>query len=279
MQFPNQRLVSSNTLHAGRIRYAILEVNVADFITANTFEDRLRQAITSAWAIFARKVGGDLIPVNKEASMQLQYAYILQQLLPLTSHAVHETAEIELETGVRTSGGTNEIDILLKGESSNRQHLIAIELKCYRKLASSGGPRGAQDIFMKDVYADLAILEEYVSLGIAHRGVALVMNDHEMFVNPKRKTGKCWDYDISHGFRTPGGLLDTPIGGKEISIRLGKAYSFNWSKFGNFWFMELEGAGQSFSKTTDSGALQVSREVPSRPLWTEADASKSINSE
>lgn len=214
---------------------------MADFITASTFEDRLRQAITAAWSIFSRKVGGGLIPINKEASMQLQYAYILRQLLPLTSHAAHEVAEIELETGVRTSGGSNEIDILLKGESPHGQHLIAIELKCYRKLASSGGLRGAQDIFMKDVYVDLAILEEYVRRGIADRGIALVMNDHELFVNPKRKTGKCWDYDISEGFVTPGGLFTTPIGGKDVSVALDKAYNFNWSRFGDFWFMELEG--------------------------------------
>lgn len=117
---------------------------MADFITANTFEARLRQAITAAWAIFCRKVGGGLIPVNKEASMQLQYAYILQQLLPLLSHASHEITGIELESGVRTSSGGNEIDILLKGKSSNGiQHCIAIELKCYRKLSSSGLPRGA----------------------------------------------------------------------------------------------------------------------------------------
>jgi len=143
--------------------------------------------------------------------------------------------------GVRTSAGSNEIDILLKGESTKGEHLIAIELKCYRKLASSGHPRGAQDIFMKDVYMDLAILEEYVSLGRAHRGVALVMNDHELFVKPKQKAGKCWNYDISDGFHTDGGHFDTPIGGKEVAIDLGKAYSFNWTKFGGIWFMELEG--------------------------------------
>jgi hypothetical protein len=216
---------------------------VADFITANTFEDRLRQAITAAWAIFCRKVGGGLIPINKEASMQLQYAYILRQLLPLISHTAHEIAEIELETGVTTSSGSNEIDILLKGESSNGpQHFIAIELKCYRKLASSGLPRGAPDLFMKDVYADLAVLEEYVDLGI-NRGVALVMTDHELFVNPKRKTGKCWNYDISNGVHIAGGHFNTPIGGEEVSIHLSQAYTFNWSQFGEFWFMELEGTG------------------------------------
>ena len=132
---------------------------MSDFITASTHEERLRHAVSAAWGIFARKVGGKTIPVNKEASMQLQYAYILRQLIPLTSHSGHEVADIELETGVKTGSGTNEIDILLKGESTQGKSLIAIELKCYRAIASSGGPRGAHDIFMKDVYEALASLK------------------------------------------------------------------------------------------------------------------------
>jgi hypothetical protein len=78
---------------------------MTNFITAATHEERLRYAVSAAWAIFARKVGGNTIPVNKEASMQLHYAYILQQLLPLTSQSCHEVAEIELETGVKTNSG------------------------------------------------------------------------------------------------------------------------------------------------------------------------------
>jgi hypothetical protein len=214
---------------------------MTNFITAATHEERLRYAVSAAWAIFARKVGGNTIPVNKEASMQLHYAYILQQLLPLTSQSCHEVAEIELETGVKTNSGANEIDIFLKGESAHGQSSIAIELKCYRTFASSGGLRGATDIFMKDVYEDISILEQYISLGIAKQGVALVMNDIERLVNPNKKGGKCWNYDISNGHSIQGANLSTSIGGQNVSIQLQKAYQFNWSKFGNFWFMELEG--------------------------------------
>jgi hypothetical protein len=215
---------------------------MADFITAETFAERLRLSVTAAWAIFARKVGGGLIPVNKEASMQLQYAYILRQLLPLTTHAAHESAEIELETGVKTTGGTNEIDILLTGRSASEVHRIAIELKCYRKTASSGGPRGAHDIFMKDVYEDLAILEEYVALDHSEQGVALVMNDLERFVTPKQRKGKCWAYDISDGHAINGASINVPVGGKDIFVCLANAYRFDWKKFGDYWFMEIEGS-------------------------------------
>lgn len=214
---------------------------MSEFITDAELESRLRKAVSLAWAVFARKVGGGLIPINKEASMQLQYAYVLKQLLPLTLQNPDETADLELETGVKTAAGTNNIDILVRGRASSGEVKIAIEMKCYRTLAASGGTRGAHDIFMKDVYEDLQVLEQYVSQGHASRGVALVMNDLERFVLPKVKNGKCWAYDISNGHVFKGGQIEVPIGGKPVNINLEGSYEFQWVKFGSFWFMELEG--------------------------------------
>ena len=215
---------------------------MSDFITAATFEKRLRAAITVAWATFSRKVGGGHLKINKEASMQLQYAYILQQLVPMTIHHPGESVEIELETGLRTKAGINEVDLLLKADSPAGKYAIAIEMKCYREKASSGKPRGAHDIFMKDVYEDLEILETYVSSGHANIGVSLVMNDLERFVSPKKRGGKCWDYDISDGHVVAAGTtITTPIGGHPVHITLAKSYTFSWEKHGDFWFAEIEG--------------------------------------
>lgn len=214
---------------------------MSKFVTDQLFENRLRQVISVAWHVFTRKVGGGLITINKEASMQLQYAYILKQLLPLTLHEKGESADLELETGVKTKSGTNNIDILLRAVSPMGERKIAIEMKCYRKEAASGGARGAHNIFMKDVYEDLHILEEYVALGHASRGVALVMNDLERFVNPKVKNGECWAYDISQGHTFPGGQISVPIGGKDVQVDLQNSYTFDWTKFGSLWFLELEG--------------------------------------
>lgn len=215
---------------------------MSEFVTSDSFEVRLRRAISVAWHVFARKVGGGLIPINKEASMQLQYAYVLKQLLPLTLHHIGEGVELELETGVKTSSGTNNIDVLLRATSPYGDIRIAIEMKCYRTIAASGGTRGAHDIFMKDVYEDISILEEYIDLGHASRGVALVMNDLPRFVNPKVKKGKCWAYDISDGHTFPGGQISVPVGGKDILVNLKKSYTFNWAQFGSIWFAEIEGA-------------------------------------
>src|SRR5262249_43695425 len=104
---------------------------------------RMRGAVSLAWSLFARKVGGEVIRINKEASLQLQFGYILQQVLPLITFHKDEKVELELETGAKVDSSTCEIDVLLTGHCEKQKHRIAVELKCYRTLASSGGKRGA----------------------------------------------------------------------------------------------------------------------------------------
>lgn len=210
-------------------------------IESQDFADRMRVAISLGWGMFSRKVGTGLLPINKEASMQLQYAYVLQQLLPLITFHEEESFEIELETSAVVDKRTREIDLLFSGCSNDQEHKIAVEMKCYRTIASSGGQRGATDIFMKDVYFDLFLLERYVALGIASAGVSLVMNDMERLVNPKQKDAKCWRYDISQGAEFGPERFETPIGGKPVDFSLEKRYALNWKNFGAFWFLETEG--------------------------------------
>lgn len=176
--------------------------------------------------------------------MQLQYAYVLKQLLPMILSHPNERADIELETGVRLLGigGRNNIDILVKGESDTGVFNIAIELKCYRNITATGLPRGATDIFMKDVYVDLHVLERYVEQGVADAGVALVMNDLPRLVKPAEKNGKAWAYDISDGFDFAGGRIDVNVGGKPVVVDLKRGYAFRWSQFGAIWFAEIEGS-------------------------------------
>ena len=206
-----------------------------------SFPVRMRSAVSFAWSLFSRKVGGNLIPVNKEASMQLQFAYLLQQILPLITFHADEKLTLELETGVRVGSSTREVDIMLTGIAGVTRHKLAIELKCYRKITATGGNRGATDIFMKDVYHDLQLLEQYVECSHADEGVMLVMSDLNQFVTPKSKTKKCWTYDISDGARFGPVFLNTPIGGKPVSIVLKKNYRFEWLHYGDFWFLEAQG--------------------------------------
>ena len=174
--------------------------------------------------------------------MQLQYSYILNSLIPLILYKPREKAYVELETGVKVRNKHKEIDLLLIGINGSKEHRIAVEMKCYREIASSGGKRGATDIFMKDLYVDLELLEKYPEQSIADEGVALVMNDLERLINPKNKSAKCWDYDIYNGTKISNIKLTTPVGGNiKTNIHLKLCYNFKWVKNGCFWFSELQG--------------------------------------
>lgn len=126
-----------------------------------SLKNRTRELITLAWDIFSRKVSNGLITINKEASMQLQYAYIVQQLLPMIIFNKDESINLELETTISDGRKNREVDIYIYGYEQKEKFKIAIELKCYKRLPSSGRKRGATNIFMKDIYEDLCKLEGY----------------------------------------------------------------------------------------------------------------------
>jgi len=197
-------------------------------------------AIKDAWNIFSKKVGGGVIQINKEASMQLHFAYILQQMIPLILFRDDERIEIELETAISDGQKNREADILMTVYKGGKVFKIAMELKCYKKLASSGRERGAADIFMKDVYQDLHLLERYCENGGADYGIGFVMTDHKYFIHADKKAGKCWDYDTTHGTLIRPAHYTTPVGGKQVDIILKNQYRFDWSSEGNYFFALLE---------------------------------------
>lgn len=207
------------------------------------FSKRLMNMIILSWEIFNRKVGSGLIAVNKEASMQLKYAYVLQEMIPLTIFDERESIEIELETTCVINGRSREIDILVKGTGTAEQtYSVAIELKCYKSLAASGDPRGATDIFMRDVYYDLYLLEQYKQNNHVDEYIGLVMTNHQSFIYPRHKNGKCWAYDISHSSVVNAKTrFTTPIGGNPQDFTLNKNYKFMWKQFGEYWFTQLQG--------------------------------------
>ena len=206
------------------------------------FIKRLKMSVSEAWKIFQLKVGNGMIKINKEASMQLQYANVLQNLIPLIICKDDEKVEIELEKTAKLKDKYTEIDVFVVGEKNNKPCKIAIEMKCYKEKSSSEGKRGATDIFMKDVYVDIQNLENYISNGICDYTVFLAMTDFSGLVNPKKKKGdaKCWAYEISDGFLLSPQKINIPIGGKPQDITITNEYTFKWIERGGYYFLELK---------------------------------------
>lgn len=202
---------------------------------------RVKNIIEICWESFSAKIGCGLIEINKEASMQLHFAYILKNTLDIAIHNEDEKATLELETTIYIDGKTRECDIVIKIEKGNVIMFLPIEMKCYREYASSGGKRGALDIFVKDVYSDIELLEAYAKKENHLNGILLVMTDLRRVVYPVTKTGKYWNYDISDGTLIQGLVeKNTPIGGFDVNIRIDGNYNFHWREYNNFYFLKLE---------------------------------------
>jgi hypothetical protein len=202
--------------------------------------ERVKGLIDLCWDSFSAKVGNGLVEVNKEASMQLQFAYLLNSVIALSEYSPDEVVTIELETGVSVGGRIRECDIVIRIRKGDEFRFLPIELKCYKYLASSGNKRGAVDIFYKDVYADLELLEAYANVPSFLPGIQLTMTDFRNIPYPPKMTGKYIDYNITQGATIRGGIhLTTPIGGKDVDIRLSGSYDFRWEQVGQYYFLKL----------------------------------------
>ena len=207
----------------------------------DTYFERIYNAIMYSWKLFCNKVGNQSVFINKEASMQLHFAGIIQQLLPLVSYSTDESSFVELETAVDDGDRIREADIMITAKKGDEIFRIVIELKCYKTYAASGGKRGAHDIFMKEVYQDLELVEKYLLNNQANIGLCFAMTDYQAFIYPNQKSGKCWSYDISQGSSVSNVNIQTPIGGHDINIALKKSYYFDWKAIGEYYFVKLEG--------------------------------------
>lgn len=203
--------------------------------TPKNFNDRISWAIEFAWNITVNKIVNGEIKINKEASLQMHYSTILKSVLDLIKFAPNDRIEIELETSVIVQTKQYIIDILISYTDGKISAKHSIELKCYKTIASSGGKRGAGDIFMHSIYLDIYYSELYLKHSFADRATCLILTDYNNFVNPVSKKTKNWTYDTSQGHSFTGGDFTTSIGGKKVDFKLTKTYKFDWTKNGDYW--------------------------------------------
>lgn len=203
--------------------------------------ERVHNIVDICWNSFSAKIGCGLIPINKEASMQLHFAYVIKNALDLAVYNSDEEVHIELETNIVCNGARKLCDIVIIIKKGQSVQYLPIELKCYKEYAASGNKRGAIDIFCKDIYKDLEVLELYAEQENYSKGILLAMTDMERIVHPVKRKGKYVDYDIAHGTLLSGNVRKiTPIGGKDVDLRINGYYKFNWQQCGNFYFVKLK---------------------------------------
>lgn len=207
--------------------------------------NRVNRIINTCWTTFSNQVGNGGLRINKEASMQLQFAYLLKTNLDNAIENKDEFIHLELETGIPVNGRLREVDIVIEIKKGATINYLPIELKCYRTGSSSGGSRGAQDIFRLGIYEDMQLLESYANTPNYLQGIQLTMTDIPLFAFPKKTTAKSWGFNTSNGYTITNGLiLNIPMGRIKgiVNITLTKNYQFNWETLNGFYFLMLRGS-------------------------------------
>lgn len=207
-------------------------------------ERRVRKVINDCWNSFSHEVGGGSIYVNKEATMQLEYACMLKNRIGSIIQNQDESVGIELETGIEVDGKFKECDVVIYLKKENQERRLPIEMKCYKKITSSGKRRDGYSLFMKKVYQDLQLIESYRKNDHFINGVQLTMTDFTHIVSPVNRRGIMWDWDISDGHEIiNGNHKEEPVSGNGKGTNLKGNYIFKWVKAGDYYFLKLENNG------------------------------------
>lgn len=197
---------------------------------------RVKGIINICWDSFSAKVGCGLIAINKEASMQLEFAYLLKQSMSLAIHNLDESIEIELETSLHLDIGYKECDILIKLCKGEETCFIPIELKCFKEFQPNGNPTGGYTQFRNKLYNDLSLLESYMNLEGCLTGISFTITDFEGLVN--RNT--YWGDNICNGTQIQNGIVSNVNYEQQEQTLLTGHYIFNWESKNNWYFLKLE---------------------------------------
>lgn len=197
--------------------------------------ERISWAVSFSWDICLLKIKDREISVNKEASLQLHFANILKNVLDLIKFNKAERYDVELESNCLVNRKNLIADVIVKYSFESFKYVHVIELKFYKTYTAHGTKRGAQDIFMCEVYKDLFHCETYINSNFSNACTCLILTDFKNFIYPKSKQSKSWTYDISDQHETKIQLYDVAIGGKENNFTLTKAHNFKWENVGDYY--------------------------------------------
>ena len=195
-------------------------------------DERLARVFDLAYECLRRKINGNRIRVDNEASLQLQFAAILKDVGELLSVERDEYFSIELEKSVSIPSGAfhksgsekAKIDIFFSytNVKSGEIQSCAVEIKFFKKQ-NHREPNNRYDAFV-----DVHNLENYGSK--ASLCYLVIATDHSHYVDQTSYSTDTCDFDLRHGKTYAGGTTATyrtkvPYG---APITLVGSYEFLW---------------------------------------------------
>lgn len=192
--------------------------------------ERLRILLDLGWNILLRQIMSGRMAVNKEASLQLHYAAIVQQLGSTFCLLPAETFAIELESSIKDG----EIDITCSLGITK----AAIEMKCFRKRSNR-----AQDIDMYNVLSDIGRLQALPSYSVRK---FLCLTDNPYYAVSSHR-GHASSVSIKHGHGYKPDTTITPSwAGKwkshanDAQIELPLGVRFDWTKSQGWYSLNID---------------------------------------
>ena len=124
---------------------------------ANVFninvDDRVREAVNNGMNIYVNKLINGFIEPGLEATFQLHFAKIIDDLLQTSTYDINERFQVCLERNMPINGNKDYIDIVIKYHCLGLDKLYLIELK-FKKITDSAPDLGTiysyQDMFNLD---------------------------------------------------------------------------------------------------------------------------------
>lgn len=190
---------------------------------------RLSYLINESWQILFQRIVSGKQKINKEASLQLQLARILNDLGNAYCILPNETFQLELETGYN---GKN-IDITCHlGEVK-----AAIELKCFMKSSNR-----AKDLDMYDALIDIERLESFEEFNIKK---FFCLTDNKYYAETVQK-GMASSVTLKHGTIYKSNQEIIPLWTGKWKVKRDKPIIFkkdivcNWISNNGWYYLQID---------------------------------------
>lgn len=147
----------------------------------NDLNDRVKSIIKQALSIYINRLRTDYYEIGLEATFQLHFSKILQDLFDVNTLSPNERFEVLLEKNIPVNGNKDYIDVVIRYIENKNVSLYLIELK-FKKISDS-----APDLGNIESYKDMYTLDSHKNTPNVKGCYYIFMTDYRVYIN---KSGK-----------------------------------------------------------------------------------------
>ncbi|MDY4787823.1 MAG: hypothetical protein SO253_00730 [Bacilli bacterium] len=156
-------------------------IEVKEFKAENDANSKVESIIYEAMNIYVSRLMTGYFELGLEATFQLHFSRILEDLLLVNTVQENERYQVLLEKNLPLDDNKNYVDIVIKHKIDNQEYLYLIELK-YKKITDS-----ATDLGNIMSYIDMFNLECHKKTNTVKGCYFIFLTDLQTYVNEPKK--------------------------------------------------------------------------------------------